>query len=56
MSSAASRILKDVFGYDAFRGQQAAIIQRAALFNNRVTVRRTNLEDVFINLTGERIE
>ena len=30
--------------------------QRAALFNNRVTVRRTNLEDVFINLTGERIE
>ena len=30
MSSAASRILKDVFGYDAFRGQQAAIIQRVA--------------------------
>ncbi len=30
--------------------------QRAALFNNRVTVRRTNLEDVFIKLTGERIE
>lgn len=30
MPSAASRILKDVFGYDAFRGQQAAIIQRVA--------------------------
>ena len=26
---AALRILKDVFGYDAFRGNQAAIIDRA---------------------------
>ncbi|WP_407926705.1 DNA helicase RecQ [Aquipseudomonas guryensis] len=28
--SAALRILKDVFGYDAFRGKQAAIIERVA--------------------------
>ena len=28
--SAALRILKDVFGYDAFRGNQAAIIDRVA--------------------------
>ena len=28
--SAALRILKDVFGYDAFRGNQAAIIERVA--------------------------
>ena len=26
----AMRILKDVFGYDAFRGNQAAIIERVA--------------------------
>ncbi|UUY06678.1 DNA helicase RecQ [Pseudomonas sp. J452] len=30
LMSAALRILKDVFGYDAFRGKQAAIIERVA--------------------------
>ncbi len=30
MLDSAQRILKDVFGYDAFRGNQAAIIQRVA--------------------------
>ncbi|MBP7824134.1 DNA helicase RecQ [Pseudomonas fluvialis] len=30
MSSAALHILKDVFGYDAFRGQQAAIVESVA--------------------------
>ena len=28
MLDSAQRILKDVFGYDAFRGNQARIIQR----------------------------
>ncbi len=30
MLDQAQRILKDVFGYDAFRGNQAAIIGRVA--------------------------
>jgi len=30
MLEQAQRILKDVFGYDAFRGNQAAIIERVA--------------------------
>ena len=30
MLDQAQRILKDVFGYDAFRGNQGAIIQRVA--------------------------
>lgn len=30
MLDQALRILKDVFGYDAFRGNQAAIIERVA--------------------------
>ena len=30
MLDQAQRILKDVFGYDAFRGNQAAIIERVA--------------------------
>src|SRR5690606_17754987 len=30
MSSSALRVLKDVFGYDAFRGHQAAIVERVA--------------------------
>ena len=30
MQDAAQRILKDIFGYDSFRGRQEAIIQRVA--------------------------
>lgn len=30
MLEQAQRILKEVFGYDAFRGNQAAIIERVA--------------------------
>ncbi|MBT8768963.1 DNA helicase RecQ [Metapseudomonas boanensis] len=41
MLDQAQRILKDVFGYDAFRGNQAAIIERVALGNDALVLMPT---------------